>query len=158
MRRKDREITDISEIEKIIKAIKICHLAMVDSFNNPYVVPLNFGYEIKDNELTLYFHSAKEGKKLDILAQNTNACFELSGLGDAIITETPCNLGYYFSSVIGYGDVKFIDNVEEKCKALSLIVKHQVDRNHTFNEKQVSSVCVFKIISTEFTAKRKIQE
>ena len=43
MRRKDREITDRSKLEKIIKKSRICRLAMVDG-NVPYVVPLNFGY------------------------------------------------------------------------------------------------------------------
>ena len=71
MRRKDKEITDKAEIESIIGSSMVCRLAMTDK-NRPYIVPLCFGY--KDN--TLYFHSAGQGKKLDILKKNNLVCFE----------------------------------------------------------------------------------
>jgi len=66
MRRKDREVTNLDEIRDIIEKCKVCHLAMVDN-GMPYVIPLNFGYIIADNLLTLFFHSAKEGRKINIL-------------------------------------------------------------------------------------------
>lgn len=154
MRRRDREVTEVNEIEEIIKQCKTCHIAMVDD-GVPYVVPLNFGYILNENALTLYFHSAHEGKKLDILHKNSKVCFEMSYEGQPFHTETPCNSGYYFSSIIGFGNVEFVEEVNEKCKALSLLMKHQADRNVEFNEAQANSVCVFKISSTDFTGKRK---
>ena len=45
----------------------------------PYIVPLNYGYEYADGELTFYFHSAKEGRKLEILKKNPTVCLELDG-------------------------------------------------------------------------------
>lgn len=69
MRRKDREVTDITEIKDILDLCKTCHLAMVDN-NMPYVIPLSYGYEMQDGTLTVYFHSAAEGKKIDILKNN----------------------------------------------------------------------------------------
>ncbi|RZB37859.1 MAG: uncharacterized protein SRB2_00961 [Desulfobacteraceae bacterium Eth-SRB2] len=71
IRRKDKEITDNAEIESIICRSMVCRLAMADK-NRPYIVPLCFGY--KDN--TLYFHSAGQGKKLDMLKKNYSVCFE----------------------------------------------------------------------------------
>lgn len=54
LRRKDREVKDIEDINNIIKECKTCHIAMVDD-GMPYVIPLSFGYEIIDDVLSLYF-------------------------------------------------------------------------------------------------------
>lgn len=46
-------------------------LAMTDGLN-PYIIPLNYGYTYEDGKLVIYFHCAKEGRKLDILKKNNN--------------------------------------------------------------------------------------
>ena len=128
---------------------------MVDN-GLPYVVPLSYGYKIHDgNTLELYFHSALEGRKLDVLRRNNNVCFEMANEGEPVHAETPCNSGYYFASVIGYGEAVFIEDADEKSKALSIIFKHQTYEDITFSPEQTESVCVFKIVSTEFIGKKK---
>jgi len=155
MRRKDREVTDINEIEQILLQCKTCHVAMVND-GVPYVVPLSYGYKISGGGvLELYFHCALEGKKLDILKKCNKVCFEMAHEGEPVHADTPCNSGYYFSSVIGYGDVFFIDNLEEKCEALSVLCKHQFGKEVVFTTGQAESVCVFKINSIDFQGKRK---
>lgn len=154
MRRKDREVTNLEEIKVILDECKTCHVAMVDD-GMPYVVPLSYGYEIQDGMLTLYFHSAKEGRKMDILKKNNKVCFEMCQEGEPLHAETPCNCGYYFSSVIGNGEVVFIEDVEEKCRALSKMFLQQSGKEIIFHEQQAQSVCVYKIVSGEFTGKRK---
>lgn len=154
MRRQDREVTDMMEIDDIIHQCKVCHVAMVDE-GRPYVVPLNFGYERKDKELTIYFHCAKEGKKLDILYKNPEICFEMSNEGKPVYAEVPCNSGYYYSSLIGYGTVEFIEDTERKCKALSALMMQQANREVTFTKEQADTVCVFQVVTKDFTGKRK---
>lgn len=154
MRRKDREVTDIDEIKDILNLCKTCHVAMVEE-NIPYIVPLSYGYEIEGNTLTLYLHSAKEGRKIDILRKNNQVCYEMSDEGEPLHAETPCNSGYYFSSIIGFGEVIFIEDEEEKCKALTKMFAQQTGKEVIFNAQQAQAVCVYKIISTEFTGKRK---
>ena len=61
MRRKEKEIKDKKEIEQIFKYSHVCRLGIFDG-KMPYIVPMNFGY--RDN--ILYFHSALEGRKVDI--------------------------------------------------------------------------------------------
>lgn len=58
MRRKDREITSFDEQLKIIDACDVCRLGLVDEEGYPYILPLNFGYEVIDSELVLFFHGA----------------------------------------------------------------------------------------------------
>ena len=65
MRKKNKEITDIDEIEGIIKKATCCRIGLVDG-DEPYIVPLNFGYE----NSTLYFHGASEGRKIDLIKDN----------------------------------------------------------------------------------------
>ena len=59
MRRKDKEISDESGIEAIIKKADVCRIGMVNG-NKPYIVPLCFGYH--DN--VLYFHGSLKGQNL----------------------------------------------------------------------------------------------
>ena len=155
MRRSDREITDINGIEEILLRCKTCHIAMVDD-GMPYAVPMSYGYKISDKKkLELYFHSAPEGRKIDVLKRNNRVCFELSCEGEAVHSETPCNSGYYYSSVIGFGEAEFIEDAESKSDALSIMFKHQTGKDVSFNVEQVNSVCVFKIISADYTGKMK---
>lgn len=154
MRRKDREVSDVMEIKGIIEKCNVCHLAMVDK-GSPYVVPLSFGYLIDDNTLSLYFHSAKEGRKIEILNENNIVCFEMAHEGNLSLFENPCNSGYYFESVIGFGHVEFINDIDEKCKALTLLMKHQTKQDYDFTEQQANSVSVFKVTSKDYTGKRK---
>ena len=66
MRRKDREITDFDEMVKIIKECDACRIALNDEETGfPYIVPLNFGLDVEDERVYLYFHGAMKGKRLD---------------------------------------------------------------------------------------------
>jgi nitroimidazol reductase NimA-like FMN-containing flavoprotein (pyridoxamine 5'-phosphate oxidase superfamily) len=155
MRRKDREVTDIYGIEDILKLCKTCHVAMVDN-GMPYVVPLSYGYKIiKGSVLELYFHSAPEGRKLDVLKRNNKVCFNMAQKGEPVHSDNPCKAGYYYSSVIGFGEVTFMESDDDKSEALSFIVKHQSGKDVRFTPEQTKGVCVFKIISKEFTGKKK---
>ena len=154
MRRADRQITDVKEISEILQGCKVCHLAMTDQ-GMPYVVPLNFGYVMEGEILTLYFHSAWEGKKTEILRENNAVCFSMCREGELVKVVNPCQSGYYYESVIGFGDIVFVNDIEEKCHALTLLMKHQTGQDFTFNDKQAASVCVYKVATGNFTGKRK---
>ena len=91
MRRKDREITHIHAILDLVSECRVCRLAMTDG-GVPYIVPLNYGYEYADGALTFYFHSAKEGRKLEILKKNPMVCLELDGRGELVEDANPLRL------------------------------------------------------------------
>lgn len=155
MRRADREVKDLETIQSILDQCKTCHLAMVED-GMPYVIPLSYAYEVKEEILTLYFHSAKEGRKLDILRKNSAVCFEMCMEGEPIYAkETPCNSGYYYASVHGFGEVVFVEDTEEKCRSLSLLMKHQADTDVVFTKEQASGVCVYKVVTKDFVGKQK---
>ena len=152
MRRKDREITHIHTILDLVSECKVCRLAMTDD-GVPYIVPLNYGYEYADGALTFYFHSAKEGRKLEILKKNPTVCLELDGRGELVEDANPCAYGYTFASLIGTGNVEFIEDTEEKIYALNRIMKHQAGIEAPFTASMADAVCLYKMTTNDFTCK-----
>jgi nitroimidazol reductase NimA-like FMN-containing flavoprotein (pyridoxamine 5'-phosphate oxidase superfamily) len=157
MRRKDREILDINEKLDILKRNKVCRLGFVDS-DMPYVVPVNYGFTFDDNILTLYFHSANEGRKIDIIRKNNNVCFEIDCDHNLLEGKLACNYGFEFISVIGTGKVTISEKKEEKVFGLSVLLSHQLDKkdNYTFADDMLARTAVFKITIAEFVGKRKM--
>ena len=156
MRRKDREITDFNKKMDIINKCKVCRVGLSDN-DIPYIIPLNFGYVVENNTLVLFFHSAMEGKKLDIIKKNNNACFEIDCDNKLIEGESACNYSYSYKSLIGFGKIIILENIEDKIFGLSSIMKHQTEKDiiHEFTQEQVNTVCVYKMIVDEFTGKHK---
>lgn len=155
MRRKDREITDLSEIEKIINQAYACRLALVDG-NTPYIVALNFGY-LSGNPSKIYFHCAKEGKKLDVIAQNNNACFQLDINQELVVAEKACGFSMKFKSVVGFGKICRVENEQEKTDGLNLIMKQYTGKDDfDFNPKMLNSIVILRLDIDVITGKQKI--
>ena len=156
MRRKDREITDINEKLNIIKKCKVCRIGLSEN-NVPYIIPLNYGYIYENNLLTIYFHSALEGKKLDIIKANNNACFEIDCDNKLIEGENACDYGYTFKSIIGFGKIFILENIKEKILGLNILMKHQTEKEslYNFTDDQINNVCVYKMLVDEFTWKQR---
>ena len=153
MRRQDREITDFNRINSILEKSLVCRLALCRD-DVPYVVPMNYGYEFSGNKLILYFHSADEGKKIDLLNSNPKAAFEMDIIYELIEAEIACKYSMIYESVMGVGDVVFCKYSEEKRKALTLIMAHYVPgKTFHFADEQFQNLCLFKLIVSSYTAK-----
>ena len=149
MRRTDKEITDPAEIESIIQRSVVCRLGMVDE-NRPYIVPLSFGY--KDN--TLYFHSANQGKKIDILKLNNAVCFEFDIDCEPVKADNPCEWGMNYKSVIGFGSAYLVDDLEEKRAALDLIMGQYSDGTFDYPKNKIKNILVIRVEIEQMTGKR----
>jgi nitroimidazol reductase NimA-like FMN-containing flavoprotein (pyridoxamine 5'-phosphate oxidase superfamily) len=156
MRRKDREITDINDKIAIIEQCKFCRLGICDG-NFPYIVPLNYGYTYENEKLTLFFHGVIEGRKIEIIKKNNNACFEVDCDTKLIEGDKPCEYGYKFRSIIGFGKILFLETNDEKSYGLNQLMKHQTGKEfpHVFAEDELKNVCIYKMIVEEFTGKQK---
>ena len=148
MRRKDREIKTLPEIELIIEKSMVCRLALADD-NRPYIVPMCFGYQ--DN--SLYFHSANKGKKIDILKKNNLVCFEFDIDYKPIKADKPSDWTMHYKSVIGYGKATFIEEFESKCRALDIIMQHYSNGNFVYPEAKVKNTIVIKVEIAHMTGK-----
>lgn len=152
--RREREVTDINDILGILDRAKIVHVGMIDE-GRPYVVPMNYGYVFENGVLTLYLHGAKEGRKIDIIRKNPNVFIEIDTDIEPFEGNIACKYGLSYSSVMGEGVAKLIEDVEQKKKGLSVLMKTQTNKDFEFTDKMVSIVSVIKIEVSKFTAKRR---
>ena len=153
MRRKDRQITDLEAIRAILDKAKVLHLAMIDG-DRPYVVPLNYGYTLENGALTLYLHSAREGRKLDVLRQNDRVAFVLeTNVSQVSGGDIPCKYGEAYASVMGEGTAVLLDDPVQKIEALQILMKTQTGRDFDVTPAMTDAVAVLRIDVDSFTAK-----
>ncbi len=150
MRRKDKEIKEKSLLESIMKKAAVCRLAMSEN-NIPYVVPLNFAY--KDGYL--YLHSAREGRKIEILKKNEQVCFEIDIEHELLRGENACDWTMKYYSVIGYGRACLVDDFAAKKEALEIIVqKYSNQTTASYREEAINNVIVIKVVIDNLTGKK----
>lgn len=149
MRRREKAVTDIAGLEQILWQGKVCQLAIPD-VPAPYIVPLNYGY----CGGVLYFHSAAEGHKLELLHHNPQVGFSVVidlGIAEA---EVACNWGARFRSVLGRGRVEFVETLEEKRTALKLLMAQYSDDQFEFSDEALAETTVFRLVIEEMTGKQ----
>ncbi len=152
--RREREVTDLQEILSILDKAKVLHLGLVDG-DEPYVVPMNYGYVMKDGKLTVYLHGAKEGRKLDLIRVNPKVFFEMDCDIVPFEGKTACNYGITYASVMGRGKAVIVEDTEEKIKGLQVLMKTQTGRDFDITEKMAGIVAVIRIYVTDYTAKKR---
>lgn len=154
MTRREREITDINEIIKILDKAKVLHLGLVDG-DEPYVVPMNYGYKMENGKLTIYLHGAPRGRKIDLMRKNPKVFFEMECDITPFEGDIACRYGITYSSVMGRGKAELIEDIEEKKEGLSTLMKTQTGKDFEFEEKMTKIVSVIKIDVSEYTAKHR---
>ncbi|MGA8754455.1 pyridoxamine 5'-phosphate oxidase family protein [Candidatus Deferrimicrobium sp.] len=148
MRRADKEIADREEIDKILRKATVCRLGLLDG-TIPYIVPLSFGYEGN----TLYFHSAHEGKKVDLLKRNAVVCFEVDVDAEPVRSETACGWTMRYRSVIGSGTASFVEDHGGKSAAMQIIMRQYTDGLYEFPEEMLRKIDVIKVAIREISGK-----
>ena len=149
-RRAKKEITNRREIDSILSKATVCRIGLI-SHDTPYIIPLNFGY----NNNCLYFHSAPNGKKIESPKRNPIVCFEVDVDHEITSTEIPCKWSMKYASVIGQGTVTLITDVEQKQKALNIIVDHySPGSSYILPEKNLKEVAVIKIQIMQMNGKK----
>ena len=154
MTKRERQVTDENQIRHILDAAKVLRLGLAVD-NEPYVVPMNYGYTLENGKLVLYLHSAVQGKKLDMMRANPKVFFELDCDLAPFEGEKPCQYGLVYSSVMGRGTATIVEDTAGKIEAMKLLMKTQTGKDFEFNEKLVSIVAVIRIDVAEYTAKHR---
>ena len=152
--KRECKVTDLTEIIRILDTAKVLHLGM--SVNDePYVVPMNYGYAMEDGKLVLYLHSAVKGRKLDMMQANPKVFFSIDCDRMPFEGRVPCQYGLVYSSIMGRGTATIVEDVEEKKQAMTLLMKTQTGKDFTFEDRLVSIVAVIRIDVAEYTAKHR---
>ena len=103
LRRSKQKLSD-SECIEILKTELRGVLAVLGDGNYPYAMPINFFYDEKENKI--YFHSGKDGHKMDALARHNKVSFCVYDKG--VQKENHWSLD--IRSVIVFGKIKSIEN------------------------------------------------
>jgi hypothetical protein len=160
MRRRDREITGFDNIIKVMKACEVCHVAFHDD-EYPYVVPLTFGLEVKDNNaVNLYFHGAKEGRKHDLMKKNNKVSFVMEDTNGIVtgpqVGECECTME--FESVMGTGTIEYVAE-EEKIAALQTMLRQYAiaegKDNYHFHREVVPKIHLLRLRVNSLSAKKR---
>ena len=155
MRQKNREITEPVEIIEVMRGCDVCRLGLNDEDGFPYVIPLNFGMEVTDEKIRLYFHGAMEGHKLDLIRRDDRAAFEMERSHELQYVKDRgyCTMNY--ESVMGKGRIRILSD-EEKMHALKqMMVHYHGDREAPFDPAALPRTCVFALDVEQITGKRK---
>lgn len=152
MTRRERQITDQEQIVHILNTAKVLHLGMVDG-DEPYVVPMNYGYLLEDGRLTLYLHGARRGRKLDVLRKNHKVFFEMECDVQPFEGNVACKYGMAYLSLMGKGRAVLLEDIAEKQKSLTVLMKTQTGKNFEFTQKLADVVGVIRIDVESYTAK-----
>lgn len=156
MRRKDREVTDPVRIADIISQCTCLRIGFQDD-GEVYIVPLNFGYAVRDDTYVFYFHGAKEGRKIDLICKSPEVGFEMDT--DFTVytrndSDIACSYTARFQSIIGNGTVSMVSDIEEKKLGLTLIMEHNTGKQKwNFDEKMVDAAAVFKLEVAKMSCK-----
>ena len=152
MIRSDREITDCSAQLAIMSACDVCRIALNGEDGFPYIVPLNFGVEVNGGQVRLYFHSANRGQKLDLIARDNRATFEMDCDHNFIFCDSrmSCTMGY--RSVIGQGTIELVPD-DQKLHGLEVLMRHYHAEDFPWSKKLVPATTVYRLNVERMTGK-----
>lgn len=151
---RERMVTDIDKIKEILDRSKIVHLGMVDG-DEPYIVPMNYGYTLEDGKLTLWLHCAKRGRKLDVIRKNPKVFVEMECDLKPFDGDIACRYGLSYSSIMGRGTAEIVEDIEVKKAALTHLMTTQTGRHFEFEDKMAAIVSIIKVDVSEYTAKHR---
>ncbi|MDD3209951.1 pyridoxamine 5'-phosphate oxidase family protein [Bacteroides graminisolvens] len=144
-------IENKERVEEIISRCDICYVGITDLEGDPYVIPMNFGYQ----DGVIYLHSGPTGSSIDMLNKNNKVCITFS-IDHELVFQHPqvaCSYRMKAKSVICRGKVGFIEDLDEKRQALDIIMKHYIDREFIYSDPAVKNVKIWEIPIDQVSAK-----
>jgi nitroimidazol reductase NimA-like FMN-containing flavoprotein (pyridoxamine 5'-phosphate oxidase superfamily) len=149
MRRRDKEIVDRAELRRILVEGRVCRLALSDGAQ-PYLVPVSYALDGDD----LVVHSARSGRKLDILRRNPAVCFEVEEGVEVVLASTPCDVSMRYRTLIGFGEAEIVEDRDERARLLALFGPRYGAPAAPIPAAQLERTCVLRIKVRELTGKR----
>ena len=145
----EREITDINEIEDVLRSARVCRIALIDG-EYPYIVPMCFGYNFTGEKLEIYFCCKEKGKKIDLIRSNGKAAFEIDKLHDIIRSDLALGFAAHYHSITGSGTIEIVTGID-KITGITLLTKKYLDGDteHKFSEQTLNDCAMLKLTADE---------
>lgn len=120
MRRLKKEIKDKAVIIDVLNRCHVGCLGTIGKNGYPMVKPLNFAY----HDGNIYFHTAKEGEKIEDIKRDNRVCFEVDlPIAYLKAKNQPCEADYLYRSVIIKGRAYIIEDKDEKLFGLKCLMQ-----------------------------------
>lgn len=160
MRKSDREVTEPAEKLAVLLRCDFMTLALAEE-EAPYALPLNFGAEVRGGVLYLYFHCAREGKKLDLLRAAPKVGFSAAHLLRIFNKGVaPCGYTTDYESICGWGVARILQTDAEREHALRVLMAHYTGETFArvpFHPHSLSLTETVEICVQEWTCKRLVR-
>lgn len=163
MRRAEFEVNDKQLIEEVLATCEHGTLCLVDE-GEPYAVPLNFVW----HDESICFHGSKEGRKMEVIAQNPKASFSvvkpLSLLPSYFSnTRAACPASQLYISVHFVGTIELVDELSEKANVLNALMQklqpeggyETIDATTPMYKKAVENIAIGKLVPSSISCKLK---
>jgi len=153
LRRSDKELSDPEEIEQVLASARIMTVACCLE-NQPYLFTVDFVWDRQAREL--WFHSATEGRKMDILKANPRVCVTV--VEDRGYIEGECDHAY--RSLILGGKAHVVTDLAEKRRGLELLARKHEPQPETVlarlagDEESVGKVAIVRISVDDISGKQ----
>lgn len=152
MRRKRQEL-DREEALAILDKATAGVLALIDEGNEPYAVPISFA---RAGDV-LYFHGAREGRKIDAMRHCGRASFCAIDQDEVV----PQKFTTRFRSAVAFGAIRVVEDDDEARRGLwALAQKYNpgdIEGATTEIEGAFARTCVFALDMEDLTAKEAIE-
>jgi nitroimidazol reductase NimA-like FMN-containing flavoprotein (pyridoxamine 5'-phosphate oxidase superfamily) len=139
IRRKERAVTDPKELRAVLREAKYVTIAMCAG-GEPYLATLSHGYD--EERGCIYFHCAKEGKKVEILRANNLVWGQ--ALVDGGYQQGRCS--HFYRTTQFRGRVTFIEDQSEKEHALELMIRKMDSHPARVIKEQMTPGSVRKVL------------
>ena len=151
MRRADRQTTP-AEAWEILDRADYITLAMAGAEGGPYGVNLSFAREGR----SLYFHSAREGYKLDSLRTDPRVCVTAVACQQTL----PQEISVAYDSVCGFGTACEVTDEEQRTAALMALIRRYAPENAdgpAYCAASGGATSVWRIDLEHITGKRQVK-
>lgn len=153
MRRK-KQMLSMEEMASLLAEGTAGVLALTGDDGYPYAVPLSYVYDGSK----IWFHCAKSGHKLDAVRRNPRASFCVIGQ-DQIVPEEYTT---YFKSVIVFGQIRVLEEEEEKREAIERLAVRYTPEDTPAGRAEVigrswASLCVLEMSIDHMSGKQAVE-
>lgn len=130
------------KIVSILENARFCRLALhCDEY--PYLIPMNYGFD----DDYIYLHTSSHGTKIELIKLNNKVTLEFEVFHKFIENDLACKWNVRASSLIINGEAYFVEDINEKLKALeTIIANYDREKNYTLPVQNVNNTIIIKII------------
>lgn len=152
MRRKDRQVTDFEKIKEIIAECDVIRLGFQDG-DFPYIVPLNFGYEIDGEQIYFYIHGALAGRKYELIKEKGVCSFEMDKTLMLDLVPEAKDVTTRYKSLFGHAKIDILED-DNKWHGIKVIMdRDERTRDFEYNKDVVPRTLIAKLTVLEYTGK-----